>query len=143
MKSFKEFITEQGIFSTAGLSSNKVPYDLGDNDVKNAINAVLGHVAVSEFMNPKAAVAQMEAKLGQIGLMRKEVESDDPRNESSGDEFSGNGEFMISFSQFGEVIGKSVDTPIDELDKEERLVDVRVRYEQLETGTFKVYGQIV
>ena len=49
---------------------------------------------------------------------------------------------MISFSH-GEVIGKSVDTPMDELDKEERLVDLKVRYEQLDTGTFKVYGQIV
>jgi hypothetical protein len=142
MKSFKEYITEHGIMNTAGLSSNKMPYDLNDNDVKNAVNAVLGHVAVSEFLNPKAAVAQMEAKLGQLGLMRKNVPSDDPRNESSGDEFSGNGEFEVAFSH-GEIIGKSVDTPIDELDKDERLVNLRVRYEQLETGTFKVYGQIV
>ena len=142
MKSFKEYIVEQGLMSTACLSSNKMPYSLEDNDVKNAVNAVLGHVAVSEFLNPKAAIAHMEAKLGQIGLMRKDVPSDDPRNESSDVEFSGNGEFMISFSH-GEVIGKSVDTPMDELDKEERLVDLKVRYEQLDTGTFKVYGQIV
>ena len=51
MKSFKEYITEHGIMNTAGLSSNKMPYDLNDNDVKNAVNAVLGHVAVSEFLS--------------------------------------------------------------------------------------------
>ena len=41
MKSFKEYIVEQGLMSTAGLSSNKMPYSLEDNDVKNAVNAAL------------------------------------------------------------------------------------------------------
>ena len=71
MKSFKEYIVEQGLMSTAGLSSNKMPYSLEDNDVKNAVNAVLGHVAVSEFLNPKAAIAHMEAK--SFGIEAKDI----------------------------------------------------------------------
>ena len=49
----------------------------------------------------------------------------------------------ISFSRYGEITGKSVDTPIDELDKEEKTYDLKVRYEKLETGSYKVYGQLV
>ena len=54
MKSFKEFITEEHIegFGGAGLSSEKIPYDITDQAVKNKVNAILGHVAVSEFLNP-------------------------------------------------------------------------------------------
>ena len=65
MKSFKEYIQEENMvgFQGAGLSSSKVPYDIDDLEVKNKVNAILGHTAVSEFMNPKAAIAQMESKL--------------------------------------------------------------------------------
>ena len=50
---------------------------------------------------------------------------------------------VVSFSQFGEVVGKSVDTPIDELEKEEKVIDVKFKYEQLDNGSFKVYGSLV
>ena len=43
----------------------------------------------------------------------------------------------------GETIGKSVDTPIDQLDKEEKIVNLNIRYEQLESGSYKVYGSLV
>ena len=66
MKTFKEYLHENYDmpgFQGAGLSSSKIPYDIEDQEVKNKVNAILGHVAVSEFLNPRAAVAQMEAKL--------------------------------------------------------------------------------
>ena len=73
MKSFKEYIQEENMvgFQGAGLSSSKVPYDIDDLEVKNKVNAILGHTAVSEFMNPKAAIAQMESKLSMLGLHKK------------------------------------------------------------------------
>ena len=49
----------------------------------------------------------------------------------------------LEFSLRGETIGKSVDTPIDQLDKEEKIVSLKVKYEQLESGSFKVYGSLV
>jgi len=132
MKSFKNFITEA-----------QVPYDINDADVKAKINAILGHTAVSEFLNPMSAVKQMEAKLALLGLNRTSVPSEDPRNEVSDVEFSeANGSFVMPFSRYGQIMGKSVDTPIDEIDKEEIVYNLNIRYEQLETGSYKVYGTL-
>ena len=146
MKSFKQYLQEDHSghgygFQGAGLSSSKVPYDIEDQEVKNKVNAILGHCAVSEFLNPKAAVAQMESKLSMLGLHRKH--SVEGHGEVQEEEFSGSGEMNLEFSLRGETIGKSVDTPIDQLDKEEKVVSLKVRYEQLETGAFKVYGSLV
>lgn len=57
MKNFKEFVTElyrPSTFFGSGLSSEKVPYEVTDEDVKQRINAILGHTAVSEFLNPRS-----------------------------------------------------------------------------------------
>ena len=137
MKTFKNFITE------SGLSSEHIPHDITDHDVKMKNNAILGHTAVSEFMNPKAAVAQMEAKLGQLGLARKNAPTQNQENPVEEESFSGTGSFILEFSRYGETFGKSVDTPFDEFDKEEQIVSLNVKYEQLETGSFKVYGTLV
>jgi len=145
MKSFKEFLEENHlnhvVAGNAGLSSMKVPYDLDDANVKNAVNAVLGHVAVSEFMNPHAALGQIESKLSQMGLAK--IKSVGDMGELQQEDFADSGELNLSFSRYGEITGKSVDTPIDELDKEEKTYDLKVRYEKLETGSFKVYGNLV
>ena len=63
MKTFKNFL-----FEDSGLENGQAPYELDDADVVARVNAVLGHVAVSEYMNPQAAVEQMKSKLSQIGL---------------------------------------------------------------------------
>lgn len=142
MKSFKDYITESGLGLGIDLrTSHHTPYDVDDSEVKNSINAILGHVAVSEFLNPNAAVAQMESKLGQLGIAR--MRSADQGEMAMEEEFGDSGEMSISFSRYGEITGKSVDTPIDELDKEEKTYDLKVRYEKLETGSYKVYGQLV
>lgn len=144
MKSFKEYITENQFFDGAGLSSNKVPHDLEDSDVKRSVNAVLGATAVQEFLNPKAALNQIEAKLALLGLSRQNVPSDDPRMDGAEEPvFEGNGEMDIPFSRYGDIMGKTVDTPIDEIEQEEVVYNLRVRYEQLDNGTFKVYGSLV
>ena len=142
MKGFKEYITESGLGLGIDLrTTHHTPYDVDDSEVKNSINAILGHVAVSEFLNPNAAVAQMESKLGQLGIAR--MRSADQGEMAMEEEFGDSGEMSISFSRYGEITGKSVDTPIDELDKEEKTYDLKVRYEKLETGSYKVYGQLV
>ena len=130
MKNFKEFILEAQGFDlrTAGF----VPYEIDDSEVKDRVNALLGHVAVSEYLNPKAAVEQMKAKLSQIGLNPQAADEDlDFTLEE--------GEFSLAFSKFGEITGKSVDTPIDEFEKEEKIINLNVKYEQLDTGCYKLY----
>ena len=83
----------------------------------------------------------MESKLGQLGIAR--MRSADQGEMAMEEEFGDSGEMSLSFSRYGEITGKSVDTPIDELDKEEKTYDLKVRYERLETGSYKVYGQLV
>ena len=130
MKTFRNFLNEN-----AGLSSEPIPHDIDDIDVKNKVNAILGHTAVSEFMNPKAAVEQMKAKLSQLGL--------NPLSADEDLEFSESGEFDLNFSRYGEIIGKTGDSEIDEIEKEEKIVSLKVRYEQLPNGSYKVYGSLV
>ena len=133
MKNFKEFILEAQGFDlrTAGF----VPYEIDDSEVKDRVIALLGHVAVSEYLNPKAAVEQMKAKLSQIGLNPQAADEDlDFTLEE--------GEFSLAFSKFGEITGKSVDTPIDEFEKEEKIINLNVKYEQLDNGCYKVYGSL-
>lgn len=134
MKKFIEFIREaHSGFEGAGLSSLHKPYDLDDAEVKLRVNAILGHTASSEYMNPHAALGQMEAKLNQLGLT-----TDGLKNLEITE-----GEVEIPFKLHGDITGKSVDTPIDEIDHEERIYNLKIRFEELETGTFKVYGSLV
>ena len=134
MKTFKDFITE-GRFEGLDLrTSGKVPHDIDDADIKQMVNALLGHTAISEYLNPKAAVEQMKMKLGQMGLGLQQEEEI---------EFNESGEFDLNFSRYGEIMGKSVDTPIDEIEKEEKIISLKVKYEQLDNGCYKVYGSLV
>ena len=143
MKTFLEYINEDHNvgFDGAGLSSSHIPYDIEDPAVQAKVNAILGHTAVSEFLNPQAAIAQMESKLSLLGLHKKN--SVEGHGEVQQEDITGSGELNLEFSWLGETIGKSVDTPIDQLDKEEKIVTLKVKYEQLETGSFKVYGSLV
>jgi hypothetical protein len=143
MKTFLEYINEDHNvgFDGAGLSSSHIPYDIEDPAVQAKVNAILGHTAVSEFLNPHAAIAQMESKLSLLGLHKKN--SVEGHGEVQQEDITGSGELNLEFSWLGETIGKSVDTPIDQLDKEEKIVTLKVKYEQLETGSFKVYGSLV
>jgi len=139
MKTFNQFINE-GIargstLQGSGLSSEQIPHDIDDVDVKNKVNAILGHTAVSEYLNPQAAVEQMKAKLSQLGL--------NPQTADEELEFSEAGEFDLNFSRYGEIIGKTGDSEIDEIEKEEKVVSLNVRYEQLPNGSYKVYGSLV
>ena len=66
-----------------------------------------------------------------LGLHKKN--SVEGHGEVQEEEFSSSGEMNLEFSLRGETIGKSVDTPIDQLDKEEKIVSLKVKYEQLES----------
>jgi len=140
MKKFRDFILEDTQYD-AGLSSEHIPHDVDDANVKAKINAVLGHTAVSEYMNPNAAISQMEAKLGQLGISR--VRNADQGDMPTLEEFDDSGEMMVSFTRYGEIMGKSVDTPMDEIEKEEKNYDLKIKYQKLENNSYKVYGELV
>ena len=77
----------------------------------------------------------MKAKLSQLGL--------NPQTADEELEFSETGEFDLNFSRYGEIIGKTGNSEIDEIEKEEKVVSLKVKYEQLSNGSYKVYGSLV
>lgn len=136
MKRFKQFTEEAGIYPSAALSSEHIPHDIDDPAVVQKINAILGATATLEYLNPEAAFNQMEAKLSLLGLAMVEGAMDDV-------EIGENGAIEIPFKRYGDIFGKTVDTPYDEIEVEERIVNLSVRYEKLDTGSYKVYGSLV
>ena len=131
MKRFAEFINEGHSTQVGGLESQHVPHDITDAEVKSRINAILGHTAVSEYLNPSAAVGQIDAKLGQLGLALDEHP-----------EITETGEYQVNMKRYGDQFGKSVDTPHDEFDEKTEMVTLNLKVEKLESGSFKVYGSI-
>jgi len=131
MKTFKAYLTEDINPGYEGMAGE---HNIDDADVKARLNAILGHTASMEFINPRAAVAQMEAKLSLLGLSHDGNINDIDMSES--------GEFEISFSRYGDIIGKTVDTPHDEIEEEKTNFTMKIRTEKLDTGSFKVYGSL-
>ena len=132
MKTFKQHLVEDHNWPQEGLGGE---HNLDDADIKSKLNAILGHTASSEYLNPKAAIAQMEAKLSLLGLSHDGDINDIDMNES--------GEFEISFKRYGDIMGKTVDTPHDEIEEEQINYTMKIRTEKLESGSFKVYGSLV
>ena len=132
MKTFKEHLVEEHNWPQEGLGGE---HNLDDADIKSKLNAILGHTASSEYLNPKAAIAQMEAKLSLLGLSHDGDINDIDMNES--------GEFEISFKRYGDIMGKTVDTPHDEIEEQQINYTMKIRTEKLESGSFKVYGSLV
>ena len=91
-------------------------------------------------MNPHADYRADRGKISCLGLSK--VKSVGDMGEVQHEEFADSGEMSLQFSA-GEIVGKSVDTPMDELDKEEKIFEVVVKYEKLENNFFKVYGSLV
>ena len=131
MKTFKAYLTEDVNPGYEGMAGE---HNIDDADVKARLNAILGHTASMEFINPRAAVAQMEEKLSLLGLSHDGNINDIDMSES--------GEFEISFSRYGDIIGKTVDTPHDEIEEEKTNFTMKIRTEKLDTGSFKVYGSL-
>ncbi|MAW10228.1 MAG: hypothetical protein CMO54_00060 [Verrucomicrobiales bacterium] len=132
MKKFAEFIAESHSHTqVGGLESQHVPHDIKDPEVVARINAILGHTAVSEYMNPSAAIGQIDSKLGQLGLALETYP-----------EITETGEYEVSMKRYGDQFGKSVDTPHDEFDEKVEVVQLKLKVEKLESGSFKVYGSI-
>ena len=132
MKKFAEFIAESHSHTqVGGLESQHVPHDIKDPEVVARINAILGHTAVSEYMNPSAAIGQIDSKLVQLGLALETYP-----------EITETGEYEVSMKRYGDQFGKSVDTPHDEFDETTEVVQLKLKVEKLESGSFKVYGSI-
>ena len=112
--------------------------DLSLNDVKNIdvirqLNAHVGMIGQREYLNPKRCFTATAGKLATIGLT-----FDIPAmSEDSGTE--------DALTQYGGITGKSVTTPIDQLDNDNFAdgLSLQIEYETLKTGCTKIYAKIV
>lgn len=113
--------------------------DLAHNDIRNPdvleqLNAHVGMIGKREYINPKGAMLQLQGKLATIGLT-----FDIPALPEQ------KGTVTAPLTQYGGITGKSVTTPIDELDNENPAegMNIQFEYEKYPTGCTKVYAKIV
>lgn len=113
--------------------------DLAHNDIKNPdvleqLNAHIGMIGKREYINPKGAILQLQGKLATIGLTFDVPALPEQK-----------GTVTAALTQFGGITGKSVTTPIDELDNDNPAegLNIQFEYEKYPTGCTKVYAKIV
>ena len=131
----EETISEDGYSQTDTLDGSDLSHsNVMDPDTLQAVNAHIGSIAEREYMNPKGAMIQLQNKLHLIGLT-----FDIPQFAEE------NGVEEVTITQFGGITGKSVTTPIDQLDNENPVenMKLRIEYETLRTNKVKLYAKIV
>ena len=143
MKTFKQHIKEGGQMGV-GTTSHQDSVEDGSIGVHNIhepavlqrVNAFVGSIADREYLKPEAALAQLEARLGSIGVQLKDSITIDNKN--------GNFESALVFN--GGRFGKDTDgSDINDdgishkLGKELKL---KGKYETLENGAVKVYAEL-
>ena len=143
MKTFKQHIKEGGQMGV-GTTSHQDSVEDGSIGVHNIhepavlqrVNAFVGSIADREYLKPEAALAQLEARLGSIGVQLKDSITIDNKN--------GNFESALVFN--GGRFGKDTDgSDINDdgishkLGKELKL---KGKYETLKNGAVKVYAEL-
>lgn len=148
MKTFKQHIKEykgyMGDAQGVGTTGYQEPIEDGSIGVHNIhepailqrVNAFVGSIADREYLKPEAALAQLEARLGSIGVQLKDSITIDNKQ--------GNFESALVFN--GGRFGKDTDgSDINDdgishkLGKELKL---KGKYETLQNGAVKVYAEL-
>ena len=147
MKTFKQHIKEGGYAGDAqgvGTTGYQEPIEDGSIGVHNIhepailqrVNAFVGSIADREYLKPEAALAQLEARLGSIGVQLKDSITIDNKQ--------GNFESALVFN--GGRFGKDTDgSDINDdgishkLGKELKL---KGKYETLQNGAVKVFAEL-
>ena len=143
MKTFKQHIIEGGQMGV-GTTSHQDSVEDGSIGVHNIhepailqrVNAFVSSIADREYLKPEAALAQLEARLGSIGVQLKDSITIDNKQ--------GNFESALVFN--GGRFGKDTDgSDINDdgishkLGKELKL---KGKYETLQNGAVKVYAEL-
>ena len=148
MKTFKQHIKEykgyMGDAQGVGTTGYQEPIEDGSIGVHNIhepailqrVNAFVGSIADREYLKPEAALAQLEARLGSIGVQLKDSITIDNKN--------GNFESALVFN--GGRFGKDTDGSDINDDgishKLGRELKLKGKYETLENGAVKVFAEL-
>ena len=147
MKTYKSFVTEHGLTSTAIMKQDALPVedgnkniaDIADPEVLKMVNAFVGSIADREYLNANHAISELRQKLMRVGISFPNVEITE-----------GEGELNVPLTQWGGRYGNDGSGTEDENIVNDDGISHRVdgglsinfKYMDLDNGTCKVFAKI-
>ena len=145
MKSFKQFDESHTVALNSAEDDNLGLFNIHDEKVMQRLNGFVGGIAQQEYMQPDAAMKQLQNKLNIVGLSFKEPKID-----------SDKGNATVEVMQFGGRYGKtpensngpmSAGTEIEDGDgishKKEGGLKLEFNWEKQANNTYKVFANLV
>ena len=142
MKTFKQHIKEGGTMGVGTPHQSSVEdgsmgaHNIHEPAILQRVNAFVGSIADKEYIQPEAALSQLEARLGSIGVQLEDSITIDDKK--------GNFESALVFN--GGRFGKDTDGSDINDDgishKVGKELKLKGRYETLENGAVKVYAEL-
>jgi len=142
MKTFKQHIKEGGSYGVGTPHQSSVEdgsmgaHNIHEPAILQRVNAFVGSIADKEYIQPEAALSQLEARLTSIGVQLKDSISIDDKK----------GTFESALVFNGGRFGKDTDGSDINDDgishKVGKELKLKGRYETLENGAVKVYAEL-
>ncbi len=143
MKTFKQHIREGGQMGVGTTSHSASvedsvmnPSDISKPEILTRLNAFVGAIADREYVQPQAALSQLENQMATIGIQLKDSITIDGKQ----------GTFESGLSANGGRFGKDTDgSDINDdgiTHKVGKELKLKGRYETLENGAVKVYAEL-
>ena len=136
MKTFKQKLQEWNDVDAGSVEDSSIGvHNIQDSEVLSRVNAFVGALADREYINPNAAINNLQQNLHRIGLDFKE-------QLKVGAEKSGS--LTTGVTRFGGRFGKDTDGSDNNDDKVEgKDLTINLKYETLDNGAVKVYAELV
>ena len=141
MKTLKDIMNESGMNPAHSHSKHDSDHDMvdvSDDNVVRRLNSFLGCIADMDHMLPEQTIEVVRRRLANIGLSFPTAEI-----------VEDNGNISLPLTQFGGRFGKDIDTPHNELVKDDGIShrveggrSINFVYEKKENGKFKVTAEI-
>ena len=142
MKTFKQHIKEHGTYGVGTAHQDSVEdgsmgaHNIHEPAILQRVNAFVGSIADKEYIQPEAALSQLETRLRTIGVQLKDSITINDKK--------GTFESVLSFN--GGRFGKDTDgSDINDdgiTHKVGKELKLKGRYETLENGAVKVYAEL-
>ena len=145
MKTFKQHIKEggqMGVGTTSHSASVEdtvmgLQPDISKPEILNRVNAFVGAIADREYVQPEAALSQLQQSLATIGVQLKDSITIDGKKGTFESGLRGNG------GRFGKDTDGSDINDDGLTHKVGKELKLKGRYETLENGAVKVYAELV
>ena len=136
MKTFKQKLQEWNDVDAGSVEDSSIGvHNIQDSEVLSRVNAFVGALADREYINPGAAINNLQQNLHRIGLDFKE-------QLKVGAEKSGS--LTTGVTRFGGRFGKDTDgSDINDDKVEGKDLNINFKYETLSNGAVKVYAELV